>query len=204
MFIPYPGPKRFRVPDPYPHQRIPVFLTLKTVSKLNCQKNDLGCSSRIRTHLRSPIQGVKKNRIPDRIHNAGYFSLSKLCSTVDAYTVIRLLRVGSKYGTCTIVSVMGHCAQFSFNKCPIFTHDGASAKFGTNSHETANSVSVAIKYVFSWLEKDLYFCRSGPSSTAWWTCPVCRCCTAPPPPRPPPCSTPPPPLPASPFSKPVL
>ncbi len=34
----------------------------------------------------------------------------------------------------------GECAYFSFNKCPIYTHDGASAKFSTNSHETDNSV----------------------------------------------------------------
>jgi hypothetical protein len=31
------------------------------------------------------------------------------------------------------------CAHFSFNKCPVYTHDGASAKFGTNSHERDNS-----------------------------------------------------------------
>ncbi len=29
-------------------------------------------------------------------------------------------------------------AQFSFIKCPIYTHDGASAKFITNSQETDN------------------------------------------------------------------
>ncbi len=33
----------------------------------------------------------------------------------------------------------GECAHFSFNKCSIYTHDGASAKFNTNSHETDNS-----------------------------------------------------------------
>jgi hypothetical protein len=33
----------------------------------------------------------------------------------------------------------GECALFSFNKCPIYAHDGASAKFSTNSHETDNS-----------------------------------------------------------------
>ncbi len=33
----------------------------------------------------------------------------------------------------------GECAQFSFNECPIYTHDGASAKFSTNSHEMDNS-----------------------------------------------------------------
>ncbi len=31
-------------------------------------------------------------------------------------------------------------AHFIFNKCPIYTHDGASAKFSSNSHETDNSV----------------------------------------------------------------
>ncbi len=34
----------------------------------------------------------------------------------------------------------GECAHFSFNNCSIYTHDGASAKFSTNSHETAYSV----------------------------------------------------------------
>ncbi len=34
----------------------------------------------------------------------------------------------------------GECAHFSFNKCPIYTHDGASAKYSTKSHETDNSV----------------------------------------------------------------
>ncbi len=34
----------------------------------------------------------------------------------------------------------GECAHFSFNKCPIYTHDGASAKFSTNSQETDSSV----------------------------------------------------------------
>jgi hypothetical protein len=31
------------------------------------------------------------------------------------------------------------CAHFSFNKCPIYTHDGARAKFSTNLQETDNS-----------------------------------------------------------------
>ncbi len=34
----------------------------------------------------------------------------------------------------------GECAQFSFNRCPIYIKDGASAKFSTNSQETDNSV----------------------------------------------------------------
>ncbi len=35
----------------------------------------------------------------------------------------------------------GECEHFSFNKCPIYTHDGASAKFSTNSQEMDNSVA---------------------------------------------------------------
>ncbi len=34
----------------------------------------------------------------------------------------------------------GEYAHFSFKKCPVYTHDGASAKFSTNSHETDYSV----------------------------------------------------------------
>ncbi len=34
----------------------------------------------------------------------------------------------------------GECEHFSFNKCPIYTHDGASAKFSPNSQEMDNSV----------------------------------------------------------------
>ncbi len=32
------------------------------------------------------------------------------------------------------------CTHFVFNKSPIYTHDGASAKFSTNSQETDYSV----------------------------------------------------------------
>jgi hypothetical protein len=38
-------------------------------------------------------------------------------------------------------------AHFSFNKCPIYTHDGASAEFSTNSHETDNSVGCCQSFV---------------------------------------------------------
>ena len=34
----------------------------------------------------------------------------------------------------------GECEHFRFNKCPIYTLDGASAKFSTNSQEMDNSV----------------------------------------------------------------
>jgi hypothetical protein len=35
---------------------------------------------------------------------------------------------------------MGECAHFSFNKFPIYAHDGASPKFSTNLQEMDNSV----------------------------------------------------------------
>jgi hypothetical protein len=38
----------------------------------------------------------------------------------------------------------GEYAHFSFYKCPIYTHDGASAKFGPNSHETDISVRTGL------------------------------------------------------------
>jgi hypothetical protein len=38
----------------------------------------------------------------------------------------------------------GECAHFRFIKCPIYTHDGASVKYNTNSHETDNSVHVCV------------------------------------------------------------
>ncbi len=34
----------------------------------------------------------------------------------------------------------GECAHFSFNKCPMYTHDGACAKFSANWPETDYSV----------------------------------------------------------------
>jgi hypothetical protein len=35
-------------------------------------------------------------------------------------------------------------AHFKFNKCPIYTHDGASAKFNTISQETDNSADLQV------------------------------------------------------------
>ncbi len=55
-------------------------------------------------------------------------------------TVIRFVWVSAKFGNCTVVSVngtlvedkmrrfKGEFAHFSFSKCPIYAHDGASAK----------------------------------------------------------------------------
>ncbi len=72
-------------------------------------------------------------------------------------TVIRFLSVSAKFGT--VVSVNGtlvesklciltlECTHFLFNKCPISTHDqahdGASAKFSTNSHKKDYCVQCA-------------------------------------------------------------
>ncbi len=68
------------------------------------------------------------------------------------FTVIRFVSTSAKFGICIVVSVNGtlvenkllrfkcECAHFSFNKCLIYTHDGASAKCSANSHETNNSV----------------------------------------------------------------
>jgi hypothetical protein len=36
--------------------------------------------------------------------------------------------------------------HFFFNLCPIYTHDGASAKFSTNSQETAYSVYLCAEW----------------------------------------------------------
>ncbi len=66
--------------------------------------------------------------------------------------MIRFVRVSAKFGTCTVVSINGtlfeaimctftlESTHFIFHKGPIYTHDGASAKFTTNSHETDYSV----------------------------------------------------------------
>jgi hypothetical protein len=66
----------------------------------------------------------------------------------NVYIVIRFVWVSGKFVTCNVVSVKETLVEakmriftlesthFIFNKCPIYTHDGASAKFSTNSHGT--------------------------------------------------------------------
>jgi hypothetical protein len=49
----------------------------------------------------------------------------------------------------------GECAHSSFKKCPIYTHDGASVKFSTNSHETDYSVDIKGPYDIPVLEGKL-------------------------------------------------
>ncbi len=59
----------------------------------------------------------------------------------------------------------GECAQFSFNRYPIYILDGASVKFNTNSQETDNRVfwekpkkiaRIAGKKVKLWLSQFSY------------------------------------------------
>jgi hypothetical protein len=74
--------------------------------------------------------------------------------SAQCYPFLVKLWVGAKFGTCTAVSYNGildeaklcaftlECTHFVFDKCPIDTHDGASAKFCINSQETDNSAGV--------------------------------------------------------------
>ncbi len=104
-------------------------------------------------------------------------------------TVIRFLWVGSKLGTCTVVSVNGtlvkakmctictftlESTHFIFNKCPIYTYDGASAKFSTNSQETDYSVLMPCKcysaYIlvhFMYVHCSCNTCTGGAMSSAF-------------------------------------
>ncbi len=87
----------------------------------------------------------------DKVWTVQYLSIF-IHETHVLYTVIRFLWVSDKFGTCTDVSVnrtlvedkmdrfKGECAHFSYKKCTIYIHDGASAKFSANSHEMDNSV----------------------------------------------------------------
>ncbi len=76
----------------------------------------------------------------------------------------------AQLGTCTVVSVnrtlvkdkmrrfKGKCAHFSFNKGPIYTQDGASAKFSTNSLETDNTLRVTVQYILVFLAIGRFKC----------------------------------------------
>ncbi len=67
--------------------------------------------------------------------------------------------VSDKFGTCTAVSVNGTLVEakmctftleskhFIFNKCPIYTHFGASAKFSINSYEMDYGVYTVIGFL---------------------------------------------------------
>jgi hypothetical protein len=93
----------------------------------------------------------------------------------------------TKFGTCIVVSVNRtlveakmhrfhcECEHFSFNKRPNYTHDGASAKFSSNSHE--KDVFLQYTCIFSDLRDSLRsFCRLLLSSLAWSSHPECLHC----------------------------
>ncbi len=48
----------------------------------------------------------------------------------------------------------GEYANFSFKECPIYTHDGASAKFSTNSHEMDYSADMYIEHRSACIQPD--------------------------------------------------
>ncbi len=87
-------------------------------------------------------------------------------SQAAAHTVIRFLWVSAKFSTCTVVRVngtlvedkmrrfKGECEHFRFYKCPIYTHDGASAKFSTNSQEMDNSAEF-LHLAVTWLANNI-------------------------------------------------
>jgi hypothetical protein len=61
----------------------------------------------------------------------------------SSLTSVSIFSVCCYYGTLVedkMRRFKGECEHFRFNKCPIHTHDGASAKFSTNSQEMDNSV----------------------------------------------------------------
>ncbi len=74
---------------------------------------------------------------------------------LSAHTVIRFVWVSAKFGTIVSVNVtlveakmctftLASTTHFIFNRCPIYTHDCASAKFSTISHETDYSARLRL------------------------------------------------------------
>jgi hypothetical protein len=54
-----------------------------------------------------------------------------------------------------MLRIKGECAHFSFSKCHIYTDDGASANFSTNSHKT--DYSVYLSNIFLFVAKKIKF-----------------------------------------------
>jgi hypothetical protein len=105
------------------------------------------------------IRSVQFNRLfiwfSDEQH-LGYWLLNHCIPIVgffytqyDGWCLLGGPTTSVKFCTCTVVSVNGTVVEDKmrrfglnvhiFNKCPIYTHDGASAKFSIISHETDNS-----------------------------------------------------------------
>jgi hypothetical protein len=97
-----------------------------------------------------PSVDSRPKRFQNRKTTCPLSLFNSLCTevfrTLFGYTVIRF--VSAKFGSCTGMSVNGtlvkaklctftlECTLPLFNKCPIYTHDGASAKLSTNQPET--------------------------------------------------------------------
>ncbi len=62
---------------------------------------------------------------------------------------------------------MGECAHFSFNKCPIYTHDDASAKFSTKSHKSDNSAPAHVAWRVGTKSKVVVPARQGLGIESW-------------------------------------
>ncbi len=126
------------------------FLTLKISIQMSCRHCHIPCGKG-ENILEKWYLLEKHPNVPAWTHDSCWSILQycRLCS--QRHTVIRFLWISAKFGTCTVVSVnltivedkmrkfKGECAQLSFNKWPIYTHDGASAKFSTKSQEMDNS-----------------------------------------------------------------
>jgi hypothetical protein len=99
-----------------------------------------------------PRKEVKKTNKYEKCFNYKY----KFILQLEYHTRIYAQTVIVSRGTCTVVSVNKSLVEdrmcrfknkfvhFIFKKCPIYTHDGASAKFCTNSHETDNSACLVL------------------------------------------------------------
>jgi hypothetical protein len=110
------------------------------------------CSGQPSTNYSFPHRTLFQSMCP---HRPATRQCSRAGPLVSECTVIRFLWVSARFGTCTVVSVTGtpveaklctftlESTHFIFNLCPIYTHDGASAKFSTNSQETDYSVCVS-------------------------------------------------------------
>ncbi len=84
---------------------------------------------------------------------------------IGAHTVIRFVWISAIFGTCTVVSVNKTLVEakictftldsthFIFNKWPIYTYDGASAKFSTNSQDTDYSAGEGWFSKKNWIKK---------------------------------------------------
>ncbi len=128
----------------------------------------------------SPAAAHKASRGYSVIPEAHHAAYHKHHVLFLSYTVIRFVWISVKFGTCTVVDVNWTLVEakmftfsldstnFIFNKCPIYTYDGASAKFSTNSHETDYSVfaPLSLSFLTSFLTFPWWFLTHNHASDA--------------------------------------